>query len=54
MNNSQAWKKKKWKLEIWQSGKITRDLCLSPDYEGSERDDCGSSEKRVGPFLMML
>ena len=27
----------------------------SPHYEGSERDGlCGSSEKRVGPFLMTL
>ena len=24
----------------------------SPHYEGSERNNCGSSEKRVGPFLM--
>ena len=25
----------------------------SPHYEGSERDDSESSEKGVGPFLMM-
>ena len=37
MNNSQAWKKKKWKLEIWQSEKITRDLCLSPDCSDREK-----------------
>ena len=29
--------KKKWKLEIWQSGKITRDLCLSPDCSDREK-----------------
>ena len=28
---------KKWKLEIWQSGKITRDLCLSPDCSDREK-----------------
>ena len=37
MNGSQAWKEKKWKLEIWQSGKITRDLCLSPDCSDREK-----------------